>query len=69
MGDWDVRKVVEDNRVEEFIDYMNRMYERVVECIINANKRRKPEEEPVTQFTCIVDWDKFTGRQTASIKG
>jgi len=68
MGEWDVRKVVDDNRVPEFIDYMNRMYERVVENIKSSNARRKPGEEAVTQFVCIVDWDGFTGRQTASLK-
>lgn len=69
MGDWDVRKVVEDDRVPEFVDYMNRLYERLVESIRKCNDRRPPDQEPITQFTCIVNWDKFTGRQTASMKG
>ncbi|ODN05190.1 SEC14-like protein 2 [Orchesella cincta] len=68
MADWDVRLVVEDDRVAEFEDYINRLYERVMECIRKYNEKRKPDEEPITQFTCIVNWDKFSVRQTSNLK-
>ncbi|CAL8148342.1 unnamed protein product [Orchesella dallaii] len=68
MADWDVRKVVEDDRVGEFEDYVNRMYERVMECIQKCNERRKPDEEPITQYTCIVNWDQYSVRQTSNMK-
>lgn len=61
--------MVEEDRVKEFEDYVNRMYERILDAIRRCNDRRTPGEIPVTQFTLILNWDKFSVRQTANMKG
>lgn len=60
---------MEEDRIKEFEDYVNRMYERVLEAIRNANERRNPEQPPITQFVLILNWDKFSVLQTANLKG
>jgi hypothetical protein len=69
MQDWDVRKAVEDDRMEGFINYANRMYERLLVTIRACDAKRDPNEPPITQFTLILNWDQYSMMQMSNMKG
>jgi len=69
MGNWDVKKAVDDGKIEEFVLYMARIYERIVQAIKDNNERNNdPKKNPITGFLALVDWDKFSVRQTNNLK-
>jgi len=70
MSEWDVRKAVEDGRMEEFTQYSNRMYERLLETIRACDAKRKTDDDnPITQFTLILNWDEYSMMQMSNMKG
>lgn len=67
MGKWDTRKSAEGGpeRERDFKKYIIQFLKRCEESV----KIKSTAENPVTDFSIIVDMDGYSARQTASAKG
>lgn len=68
MSLWDMRKVINSGKEDEFQHYINVFFETLMSKIRKSNEGRK-SEWPITQFVIIADFEGYSYAQILNWKG